>query len=64
MKLYATISNERRKTRPAKKGADDKLDIQLTKKGVPEYQITYTPEGLKVEGDGGILLETAEPRKA
>lgn len=64
MKYYATVESEKRGARPAKKGGDESLKIELTKKGLFEFEILFSDKGLKVTCDEGTLLDTAEPKKA
>ena len=45
-KLYGTMRSERR-ARDAKKGGDKKIEIELSKKGVPEYLLVYSEDGLR-----------------
>lgn len=63
MKYYATIKNEKRGTRPAKKGGDENLEIELTKKGLLEYEIVYSDQGLRVMNNAVVILQTGELSK-
>lgn len=47
MRYYATVESERG-GRPARKGADEHLEIVLTEKGITEYIIIMRASGLTV----------------
>lgn len=56
MRLYATVTSEK-KGREARKGGDERLEIRLYSGNRHEYTISYEQDRLRVDGDGGVLLD-------
>ena len=62
MKLYATITSERGKS--VGKGGNKYLNIELLggsqDNPIINYYIIYTTDGMSVQDNGGILLDTTD----
>ena len=56
MRYYATIKSENQKSRPAKKGGDLFLEVELTKKGIPHAKVILSDLSDEAQ-DGGFIVE-------
>lgn len=61
MRLFAKMRSERR-SREAHKGGNERINIELSQKGIREYELVYTPESLEVKNgqSGRVILDTSE----